>query len=385
MKFVLFCHSFLSCWNHGNAHFLRGVARELLRAGNRVTAYEPHDGWSCSNLLRDHGPGALEDASRTVPGVEIRTYRPAAFDADLAVHDADVVLVHEWTDPEIVAALGRCRIAGGRFLLLFHDTHHRAVSAADEIEGYDLDGYDGVLAFGEILREVYLRRGWARRAFTWHEAADTKLFRPLGRTTDDADLIWIGNWGDGERDCELQEFLLRPVAALGLRARVHGVRYPAALRERLAQHGIRYEGWLPNHRVPQAFANARTTVHIPRRPYVENLPGIPTIRMFEALACGIPLVSAPWDDVEGLFPPGSYLRAADGEQMTVALALLLGDREFAAEQARIGHSAIETRHTCAIRVQQLLGIIDAWRSPHRGIHPARASERQAQLDSAVQP
>ena len=46
------------------------------------------------------------------------------------------------------------------------------------------------------------------------------------------------------------------------------------------------------------------TVHVPRRPYVEALPGIPTIRVFEALACGIPLVSAPWADSEGLFPPG---------------------------------------------------------------------------------
>ena len=43
------------------------------------------------------------------------------------------------------------------------------------------------------------------------------------------------------------------------------------------------------------------TVHVPRRPYVDALPGIPTIRVFEALACGIPLVSAPWRDEEGLF------------------------------------------------------------------------------------
>ena len=42
---------------------------------------------------------------------------------------ADVVLVHEWTDPELVAAIGRRRQRGGRFTLLFHDTHHRGVSA----------------------------------------------------------------------------------------------------------------------------------------------------------------------------------------------------------------------------------------------------------------
>ena len=58
------------------------------------------------------------------------------------------------------------------------------------------------------------------------------------------------------------------------------------------------------------------TVHVPRRPYARMLPGIPTIRMFEALACGVPLVSAPWDDREHLFTPGEdYLVARDGVGM----------------------------------------------------------------------
>ena len=43
--------------------------------------------------------------------------------------------------------------------------------------GYDLAHYDGVLAFGAAVREVYLREGWAARAWTWHEAADHRVFR----------------------------------------------------------------------------------------------------------------------------------------------------------------------------------------------------------------
>ena len=56
--------------------------------------------------------------------------------------------------------------------------------------------------------------------------------------------------------------------------------------------------------LPTSFAQHRMTIHVPRRPYVEALPGIPTIRVFEALACGIPLVSAPWQDEEALVPAG---------------------------------------------------------------------------------
>ena len=78
---------------------------------------------------------------------------------------------------------------------------------------------------------------------------------------------------------------------------MHGVRYPADARASACGcAGISYGGWIANADVPQAFARHRVTVHVPRRPYVAALPGIPTIRMFEALACGIPLVSAPWDD-----------------------------------------------------------------------------------------
>ena len=74
----------------------------------------------------------------------------------------------------------------------------------------------------------------------------------------------------------------------------------SALRE-LADAGIEYGGWLPNYRAPEVFSRYRVTVHIPRRPYVDALRGIPTIRPFEALACGIPLISAPWHDSEKLF------------------------------------------------------------------------------------
>ena len=107
-----------------------------------------------------------------------------------------------------------------------------------------------------------------------------------------------------KRSAELHEYLLEPVRALGLRARIHGVRYPQEALQGLQGAGIEYAGWLPNYRVPAAFARYRVTVHVPRRPYVEALPGIPTIRPFEVLACGIPLISAPWNDCEGLFTPG---------------------------------------------------------------------------------
>jgi spore maturation protein CgeB len=99
------------------------------------------------------------------------------------------------------------------------------------------------------------------------------------------------------------------------------------------------------------------TVHIPRRPYVEALPGIPTIRPFEALACGIPLVCSRWDDVDGLFTAGNdYLVAATGDQMRAHLSAVLRDRELASHLAQHGRRTILERHTCGHRVDELLAI-----------------------------
>jgi spore maturation protein CgeB len=139
---------------------------------------------SCSRAILMKAPVVLRLQARI--GI-------AQFDEFLA--GASVVIAHEWTPPEIIADLSRRR-RRGHFVLLFHDTHHRAVTSPHEIDDLDLAGFDGILAFGEVLRELYARRGWGRNAFTWHEAADVALFRPYRDSTPDDkgdDLIWIGN------------------------------------------------------------------------------------------------------------------------------------------------------------------------------------------------
>ncbi len=357
MNVKIFCHSLLSDWNHGNAHFLRGVVWDLKARGHDVAVFEPKNAWSLTNLLADRGPDAVEGFRRAYPGLDSTVYDPAALDLDHALEGADLVLVHEWSDHDLVGRIGEHRKTRG-YRLLFHDTHHRAVTEEASMAAYDLSGYDGVLAFGGVIRDLYLTRGWAKRAWTWHEAADPRAFRPMPEIAKTTDLVWVGNWGDEERTAELHEFLLEPVRALGLSARVYGVRYPEHAIKALAAAGIVYEGSIANYDAPLAFAKARVTVHVPRRPYVEALPGIPTIRPFEALACGIPLVSAPWDDAEGLFTRDEdFLVAREGAEMRGHLRHLLDDPAFAASLAQRGRETVLARHTCAHRVDELMAIV----------------------------
>jgi spore maturation protein CgeB len=378
VRVVIFCHSLASDWNHGNAHFLRGVARALLARGHQVAAFEAAEAWSAQHLVAEGGPAALDAWLAAYPELAAvrRVYDPAALDLDAALDGAELVLVHEWNEHALVRRIGehRARAGGpgaGGYRLLFHDTHHRSVTDPAAMAAYDLTHYDGVLAFGAAVRDVYLSRGWAERAWTWHEAADETVFHPLPGEPREGDLVWVGNWGDDERTEELREFLIEPVRELGLRARIHGVRYPdSALRE-LAEAGIAYAGWLPNFEAPRAFARFGATVHVPRRPYVRALPGVPTIRVFEALACGIPLVSAPWDDAEGLFSPGQdYLVARDGAEMRGHLRTLLDDPAHARALADRGRRTVLQRHTCGHRVEELLAIARALGVSHSPLQGA---------------
>jgi spore maturation protein CgeB len=357
MKLAYFTHSLASCWNHGNAHFLRGVLRELVHRGHAVEALEPAGAWSLDNLLKDHGEAGLAGYREAYPELSSRTFQPTV---DLAgiLADADVVIVHEWNEPWLVSAIGKLRRERASFTLLFHDTHHRAVSDPNAIRAFDLDGYDGVLAFGETLAEVYRRWGWGGRVFVWHEAADTRLFHRPAEEKERKGLVWIGNWGDGERSVELESYLLRPAGRVGLPLDIYGVRYPADALATLDRYGVSYRGWLPNARAPEVFARHLATVHVPRRYYVTMLPGIPTIRVFEALACGIPLVSAPWSDCEGLFRSGhDYLVGRDEDEMARHLRAVANDPEVRHSLIENGLAAIQGRHSCAHRVDQLLAIL----------------------------
>jgi spore maturation protein CgeB len=352
MKFTLFYRTLASS-NDGEAHFLRGICRELIRCGHAVSLWQAADGWS----QEGDGAAVFAQSENRIAGVALNGYSPETLDLDRALDGADVVLVHESNAPELIAALGARRSAGGAFTLLFYDTRHRAVSAARENNPGDIEAYDGVLALGEVLRKVYLAQGWARQVFTWHQAADTALFRPVPGHRTVRDLVWISNWGGGSETALLREFLLAPVARLGLKTRILGAHYPDEVRVMLAAAGIDCVGEGSNHAVPVAFASALMTVDMPRGPAIEALPQIPDIGVFEALACGIPLVSALWRDPEGLFPPGCFLTVENGEEMTGALSLLRGDPALRAELIHNGLSAIDARHSCTHRVTELIDII----------------------------
>lgn len=357
MKILLFYHSLLSDWNHGNAHFLRGITAELLKRGHDVQVYEPSNGWSYTHWRQERGEQGIREFTEAYPHLNTNFYDEAT-DFDLILRNADLVIVHEWNEPALVKILGEQK-GKYHYKLLFHDTHHRAATAPQQMAQYNLKAYDGVLAYGEVIKDIYLQNQWAKQVWVWHEAADTNIFKPVEHIEKEGDLVWIGNWGDDERTEELMEFLIEPVKFLGLKARMYGVRYPDAALKLLEQAGIAYGGYLPSYRVPEVFSKYKFTVHVPRRPYTQALPGIPTIRPFEAMACGIPLISAPWQDTDHLFRKDTdYLMVQNGTEMARQMNEVLNNPLKAASLRNHGLETVHAHHTCAHRADELLHIYE---------------------------
>ena len=199
-------------------------------------------------------------------------------------------------------------------------------------------------------------RGWGARAFVWHEAADDRAVPAAGgrsRSRAASSGSATGATRNAARSCI--DYLLRP----GRIARPSRSTFTACAIRRLRIDAIAAAG----ARLPRLDRQCRGAGRVRAPPddgaraaplLRDRLPGIPTIRVFEALACGIPLVSAPWEDCEGLFRPGTRLPdrarpARDGGASARADCRSGAAREPG--RARTARRSL-ARHTCAHRVRR---------------------------------
>lgn len=370
MNFAIFGHSIRSDWNNGNAHFLRGLMRALGELGHQATFYEAVHNWSVDNLRLEHGEAALLDFAAHFPNLHYNLYNSALMSDPQRLRSwlrktlqrTDVAIVHEWNDPALVLAIGRMRRAGEfgpRLRILFHDTHYRAYSEPEKMRALQLENYDAVLPFSPAITEIYKRDFGLHRVYTVHEAADPDLFRPINLPKEQ-DVVFIGNWGDNDRNETLETYLLQPSNLLpDLRFSLYGVRYSAELLERFArEYHVRYRGWVANYRAPLVYAASKMSLHLPRQQYTSAVYGTPTIRVFEALACGLPLISLPWPDTDEMFCAGEdYLVVKDQVEMVEAIRSLAADPATRKKLGDSGRARILAHHTVRHRARQIIEIV----------------------------
>ncbi|MGB8889909.1 MAG: glycosyltransferase [Candidatus Korobacteraceae bacterium] len=364
IRFCFFAHSWISDWSHEDAHFLRGLVSELQKLGHDVRCYEELGSWSLTNLVKEEGDvaaQAIEQFRREFPELDVRFYQNdsnlrEALKLELA--DSDVVVIHDRNHPEVANAVLSLKTEVG-FRCLFHDTHQRALSCANELLFFHLQFFDGVLAFAEPIRRVYHDAFGVSRVWTFHPAADIRHFHPRDALRD-IDLLWVDNRWDAERTSEWVEYLLRPIAELrNCRTVVHGVRYSGQERQSLSEAGIEFRGYLPNLMTPDVYARSALSLHMPGRPNSQDAGHLPPVQMFEALACGSAVLCSPWQDSEQLFRAGQdYLCVNSGAEMKTKIRRLLRDESARRQIGANGRETILREHTCAHRAAQLVDICE---------------------------
>ncbi len=264
LRLAYFAHTIRSDWNNGNAHFLRGLLRALGQLGHDVTAFEPEHEWSVENLLgepngKTFAPAICRDVSRTSRFNIRRSNAATRVSGERACAISISSCCTNGIRPSLRTLCWLAREDLG-CKLLFHDTHHRASSSPEQIERFGIQRFDGVLAFGEALRRIYRERFGIERVWTLHEAADTTVFHPIPCVERDDAMVWIGNWGDGERSREIRD--VSASAGGALRRSSHTRRCTVcAIRRRARRHCANtvssYGGYLPNLDAPALYAHGR--------------------------------------------------------------------------------------------------------------------------------
>ncbi len=373
MRFVFFGLSIASAWGSGHATTYRGLIRELYRRGHRSIFYERRTEWYDSNC----------DLPRA-EYCDIRRYRSwPPPDAGEAVAEADVVVlgsfagagygdgvaIAEWLPRRTKALLIYYDIDTPRTLAAFHESGQTHYLLRSQLAYFDL-----VLSFagGPVLDE--LRRWGARRVEPFYCAIDPELHHPgTPSASYRCALGYMGTYDPTRQDL-VEELFLAPARRCPQRRFVlAGAEYPAEVLNRLPANVVRYTHVNPAEH-PAFHASCAWEVKVTRGP-MRRIGWAPSVTLFEAAACGAPLISDRWPGFEAFFQPGTEALVA-GTVADVLAFLELSE----AERRRIGAAGrqrVLASHTYAHRVDQLEALLAALGAGGRPPQTAAAEEPQA--------
>ncbi len=347
MKIVVFGLTVSSSWGNGHATLWRGLCRALARRGHRVVFYE-----------RDVPFYAANRDLHAVPGGELVLYgdwaetcRRAAAD----VSDADLAIVTSYC-PDGLAATDLVLGAPGRAARVFYDLDTPVTLsriARGEGTGYigpaGLGGFDLVLSYtgGAALDALRTRLG-ARRVAPLYGHVDPELHRPAPAADRfRADLSYLGTYA-ADRQAALETLFVEPARQRpGMRFLIGGAQYPADFPWTPNIFFVRH---LPPPEHPAFFSSGRLTLNVTREA-MAAMGWCPSGRLFEAAACGVPILSDTWEGLDAFFEPGREILTATGADEALA-ALDAADAELA-RIARAARERVLAEHTSARRVLDL--------------------------------
>ncbi len=350
MKLVIFGLAISSSWGNGHATLWRGLCRALIARGHHVTFFE-----------RDVPYYAAHRDLHSLPGGNLVLYPDwdaVRATAQEELSDADVAMTTSYCPDAIQAGQ---MILDSRALRVFYDldtpvtfanlNSGRPVSYIGE-DG--LGEYDLVLSYtgGVALDELKSRLG-ARRVAPLYGSVDPAEHRPVPSVENyRADLSYLGTYAEDRQAALEQLFIESAKLRPEMQFLIGGAQYPESFPW---TPNIRFAWHVPPAEHPAFFCSSRLTLNVTRRA-MADMGYCPSGRLFEAAACGVPLLSDSWAGLDQFFEPGREILIAQSTEEALG-ALDLSDDEL----RRIAHAARErtlSEHTAAHRARELEQIFD---------------------------
>jgi spore maturation protein CgeB len=359
MRLTIFGLTVSSSWGNGHATLWRGLIGALAGAGHQITFVERDLPWYAEH--RD-----LHD----LPGARLLIHDD--WDAILAERrallDADAVIVTSYC-PDAVAAAALLA-AEGRGLSVFYDLDTPVtlarLAAGEPVAYLPPDGlgqFDLVLSYtGGPALDVLRDRLGARAVAPLYGHVDPAAHRPVPpRDLFAADLSYLGTQA-ADRHPVLERLFVSPARALPDRRFVlggsgYGDDFPW-------QPNIHFMDHVAPADHPAFFCSSRLTLNVTRAD-MAAMGWCPSGRLFEAAACGAPILSDTWDGLDRFFTPGEEILLARTTDDALA-ALALSDAELA-RIAAAARARVLAEHSSAARAAELVALLD------RAAAPARAA------------
>ncbi len=359
--------SITSSWGNAHAVIYRGLVRELTRRGHRVLFLERDVPWYATRRDLPRPPYGTTELYRSTEELRDRF-------AD-AISRADVVVIGSFVPDGCEVASWVLDVASG--VVAFYDidtpvTLSRLMREVNEYISRELvprfDLYLS-LAAGPTLTRLEREYG-ARRAVALHSAVDPEEYQPIGKQPD-VDLGYMGSY-NADRQVALDRLLIVPARRMAdRRFLLAGPSYPASLE--LPANLRHVDHHLPPREHCAFYGQLRYALNLTRRDML-GTGFAPSRRVFEAAACGAPVVTDRWPGVDSFFKPGREILVVESSDLVVAILRDVGEEERIAIGQRARQVVLE-RHTTAQRAAELERVIAERRD-------ARARQR-ARLAHAV--
>jgi nucleoside-diphosphate-sugar epimerase/spore maturation protein CgeB len=342
MKLVVLGLSLSSSWGNGHATTYRALLKAFAARGHDILFLEREMPWYAAHRdVADPDYCRLEYYGNLE---ELERWR-------WEIGSADAVIVGSYV-PEGVA-VGRWVQANARGVRAFYDIDTPVTLAKLERGDFEylspdiIPGYDLYLSFtgGPTLRRIERRYG-APAARALYCSVDPDAYPPLDRPKT-WDLTYLGTYSP-DRQPTLERLLIEPARrSPHLRLAVAGPQYPDDLDWPANVERIDHVAPADH---PPFYAASRYTLNVTRADMIAA-GWSPSVRLFEAAACGCPVISDRWDGIETLFEAGREIILADEAEDVLRLL-----SRAPAEEAEIGRSArarVLGAHTAAHRAAEL--------------------------------